>query len=136
MSDSQSDFFGGASHPAVKFVAVGDAFKGTIVDTPSLVTRPHLTTGEPEEQLVVNLDDGTGELRTLWVRRSRMSTAIREAYTAAGAKGLETGGVLAIQFSETAAPKTPGHSPAKVYKVKYTAPTSTPAADASSIFDD
>lgn len=136
MSDSQSDFFGGASHPAVKFSNVGDAFKGTIVDTPSLVTRPHLTTGEPEQQLVVNLDDGTGELKSLWVRKSRMSTAIREAYTAAGVKGLEAGGILTIAFTETAPPKTPGHSPAKVFKVKYAAPTSTPAADASSIFDD
>lgn len=120
----------------MKFANIGDAFKGTIVDTPSLVTRPHLTTGDPEQQLVVNLDDGTGELKSLWVRRSRMSTAIREAYTAVGAKGLEVGGVLAIAFVETSPPKTPGHSPAKVFKVQYKAPTSTPAADASSIFDE
>lgn len=136
MSDSQSDFFGGASHPAVKFESIGAAFKGTIVDTPTLVTRPHLTTGEPEQQLVVNLDDGSGELRSLWVRKSRMSTAIREAYTEAGAEGLDVGGVLAIAFIETAAPKKPGHSPAKVFRVKYTPPTASVAADASSIFDD
>ena len=136
MSDSQEDFFGGASHPAIKFANVGDAFKGTIVDTPTLVTRPHLTTGEPEQQLVVNLDDGSGDLRSLWVRKSRMSTAIREAYTAAGAKGLEAGGVIAIAFIETTPPKTAGHNPAKVFKVKYVAPTSALVADASSIFDD
>ena len=119
----------------MKFENVGDQFKGTIVETPTLVTRPHLTTGEPEDQLVVNLDPGDGELRTLWVRRSRMSTAIREAYTAAGVKGLEAGGVLAIQFSETAPPKVPGHSPAKVFRVKYAAPTA-PAAQAGDIFED
>lgn len=137
----QDDFFGSKGYPAVKFTDIGDAFKGTITRTPEIVTRPNLDKPPvPEDNLVITLDPvGNGDesdLRSLWVRRSKLSASIREAYTAAGAKGLEPGGVLAVQFESVDPPKQPGHNGAKVYRVKYTPPTSTPAADASSIFDD
>lgn len=133
---SQEDFFGGASYPAVKFEKVEDAFRGTIVGTPSVVQRKSLNPPyEMEDQLPINLDDGSGELRTLWVRKSKLSTAIREAYTATGATGLAEGGVLAVQFVSTEPPKVQGHSPAKVFRVKYTAPTASAVASAD-IFGD
>lgn len=138
---SQNEFFGGKSRPAVKFDNIGDAFKGVIVGSPEIVPRKSLNPPyELEDNLAITLDPvGNGEdadLRTLWVRRSKLSSTIREAYTVAGAKGLEPGGTLAMLFESVDPPKQPGHNGAKVYKVKYTAPAPVSAADASSIFDD
>lgn len=138
---SQDEFFGSKGYPAVKFTNIGDAFKGVIVGAPDIVTRPNLDKPPvPEDNLVITLDPvGNGEesdLRSLWVRRSKLSSTIREAYTAAGAKGLESGGTLAVLFESVDPPKQPGHNGAKVYKVKYTPPTTSPAVAASDIFDD
>lgn len=136
---TQEEFFGGKGYPAVKFENIGDACRGTVVKA-ELVPRKSLNPPyELEDNLAIVLDpSGAGnedEFRTLWVRRSKLSSAIRDAYQAVGAARLEPGGVLAVKFESTEAPKTVGHSPAKVYRAKYTAPAAS-TVSAGDVFDD
>lgn len=143
MSGSQEDFFGGSSYPALSFKTMGDGYKGTLIDNPRPIERPNLTDGSLEWQLPINLEVD-GENRTLWVRAgTRLSSEIRKAYTDAGVPGLAKGGTLTVAWIDTAAPKNPAHSPAKVYRAKYVPPAevitegeAAVAATASSIFDD
>ncbi len=136
---TQEEFFGGKGYPAVKFESIGDAFKGTVVKS-DIVPRKSLNPPhELEDNLAIVLDPtGAGnedEYRTLWVRRSKLSSAIRDAYTAAGASRLEAGGVLAVKFESTEAPKVQGHSPAKVFRAQYKPPVAS-TVSTGDIFDE
>jgi hypothetical protein len=145
MSDDVRDFLdesSGSKYPSFKFDAVDVGIRGKIVERPKVIERPALSPPHDlEKQLIVVLDPvGAGnedDYRTVWIRKGFMAQAISDAITESKTAGLEIGGDLAIQHTGTKAPKTVGHSPAKLYRAKYHAPAPVEAAvSVSSVFDD
>lgn len=94
--------------------------------------------GSPRNQLVVVLqtDQGDGDTddgqRALYAKDGRyevasgkgtaLLTAIREAVKKAGAKGLDVGAVLTVQFSGLGKKTSAAYSAPKLYVAKYEAP--------------
>lgn len=135
MSNQDEFFQGGSSHPAIKCKDVGDVVSGTILEAPVPVEREDLNDASKKVwQLPVNLDVN-GEPRTLWVPQSQLSTAIKEAYVAAGAKGLAEGGQLSVKLIEQRPPKRPGWNPQNVFKAKYV-PPAAPTVSMDDVFEE
>lgn len=123
---------GGAGYPAVRFPTKGMTIVGEILAEPRVVITKN-DKGEDVESLVVELaaregttadTKATGDIKpgdnvTLWIKRGFMASAIRDAVSAAGAKGLSEGDLLAVQFVEEV--DTGKMQPAKKYAAKVTA---------------
>lgn len=134
---------------AAKFDALGDKIEGVII---SADERPQtdIETGEiktwndgrPIMQWVITLatdlrdadipdDDGH---RTVYAKGGKfvaaqgdgtsMMTAIADAVRASGAKSLEEGGTLAVAHTGLGEKKNKAYSAPKLYKARYTPPTS------------
>jgi hypothetical protein len=129
MSDWFSENSGGSGNPGVAFDAVGQKVVGTIISTP----RPQET--QYGNRLVVDITavEGStavageqhapivaGQDYTIWVKPGAMARAIKDALTAAGAPGLQEGGVLAVAYSADGERK-PGKNPPKLYTAQYKA---------------
>lgn len=131
-----NDFLMGGGIPAAKFPVIGTSIVGLVLKPPKLlqVTDPESgevkrwQNGEPQMQVVIELqtelrehaeDDG---IRTLWAK-GVMKNAIRDAVRAAGAKGIEPGGVLQVIFSAEEPPRRRGLQPMKLYKAAYQPPS-------------
>jgi len=114
------------------FAKIGDTVTMVLIDGKKVQKR-EFGTGEPmffadgnpmmQLALVGTVD---GEDRTLYCNANMMS-AIRDAVTAAGAKGLAAGGTLKVRFD--AEENTGKGNPLKKYKAKWEPPVQTVAVD-------
>lgn len=141
MSNAADEFLLGGGGASAKFENSGDQISGTIKSTEvrqqtDLATGAPLTwdNGDPRQQLVVTLqtdqrtdtdDDG---VRALYVKGSKkpgsqsLHDAVATAVRNSGAKSLEVGGTLTVQFIGTEPSKTRGFNDRKLYTASYTAP--------------
>lgn len=135
-------FLLGGGGKSAKFETVGATVTGTIANPPQVRQQTDMTTGspltwdngDPKMQLVVQLqtaervdsdDDG---IRNLYVKGSKdpasksLHAAVAGAVQAAGAKGLEVGGTLTVQYVGDGVSKTRGFNPPKQYAATYKSP--------------
>lgn len=134
------DFLMGGGVTSAKFPVLGTTVTGRITERPTVEQQKDFTTGEakfwddgkPQMQLVVTLataerdpanpeDDGA---RRVYVK-GQMKTAVAQAVRAAGARGLEVGGVLSVTYSTDGVAKNPRFNAPKNFTATY-----TPAATA------
>lgn len=157
-STTAEQFLLGGGGKSAKFETVGTTVTGTIAAPPQVRQQTDMTSGapltwdngDPKMQLVVQLqtserldgdDDG---IRNLYVKGSKdpasksLHAAVAGAVQAAGAKGLEVGGTLTVQYTGDGVSKTRGFNPPKQYAASYKAPdaagflgTDQPAAQPS-----
>lgn len=150
------DFLMGGGVTSAKFPVLGTTVTGRITERPTVEQQKDFTTGEakfwddgkPQMQLVVTLataerdpanpeDDGA---RRVYVK-GQMKTAVAQAVRAAGARGLEVGGVLSVTYSTDGVAKNPRFNAPKNFTATYTpaataelhAPEPTPGAAPSVI---
>lgn len=148
---SADDFLMGGGVTSAKFPTIGHTVTGRITERPTVEQQKDYTTGEakfwddgsPQMQLVVTLatterdpanpeDDGA---RRLYVK-GQMKTAVAQAVRAAGARGLEVGGVLTVVYVRDGERKNPRFNAPKNFDATYTpaatvalnTPEPTPAA--------
>lgn len=143
-TDPNDILLGGGGAPGIKFPTIGTVAKGTVLSFEAQ-QQTDFATGEPKTwkdgkpmmQVVVTMqtddrdpeiDDDDGQ-RRLFVR-GQMTKAVGDAIRAAGAKGLEVGGVLAVQYVEDKPSETRGFNPAKCYRAQYQPPAAGAANDA------
>lgn len=135
-SDWLSSNAGGSGYPGVGFPSIGALVKGTIEGVP----RPVET--EFGNRLVVDLiaDEGctavqgdnnepitAGSGVTVWIKPGAMASAVKSAIAEAGARGLEEGGVLAIQYERDGEKKKASWNAPKLYKAQYKSPVAAVA---------
>lgn len=133
---SADDFLmGGGGAPTAKFPTPGTTVGGRITERPTVEQQRDISTGDkkfwsdgnPMMQLVVTVqtderdpqleeDDGR---RRLFVK-GQMKNAIADAVRAAGARGLEVGGTLAVTYSHDGTASQRGFNPPKQYTSRYT----------------
>jgi hypothetical protein len=136
----------GGGAPSVKWPTVGTKVVGEIVETATTQqtdfddgSPKFWKDGSPKMQAVITLqtderdpdvpdDDGK---RRLFVSSWRMRDAIRDAIKTAGARHLEHGGKLAVQYTSDGVDEAGTGNPPKIYTAQYKppAPTAAPAAD-------
>lgn len=147
--DANSFLMGGGGAPTAKFPTPGTVVGGRITEPPKVEQQRDIQTGErkfwsdgnPMMQLVVtvqtderdpSIEDDDGR-RRIFIK-GQMKNAVADAVRAAGAKGLEVGGILRVRYSHDGTPKQRGFSPPKQYEAHYTpaaqAEFSAPAAPA------
>lgn len=133
---SADDFLLGGSVPSAKFPTIGTSISGRITERPTVEQQRDFTSGEakfwddgkPQLQLVVTLstaeydpanpdDDGT---RRIYVK-GQMKNAVAQAVRAAGARGLEIGGILSVTYARDGVAKNPRFNAPKEYSAQYTA---------------
>ncbi|MEU8316643.1 MULTISPECIES: hypothetical protein [Actinomycetes] len=139
---SADDFLmGGGGAPTAKFPVPQTTVGGRITEKPTVEQQRDISTGDkkfwadgnPMMQLVVTVqtderdpqleeDDGR---RRLFVK-GQMKNAIADAVRAAGGRGLEVGGILAVTYSHDGQASQRGFNPPKQYTARY-----TPAATAA-----
>ncbi|WP_112469440.1 hypothetical protein [Streptomyces triticisoli] len=131
---SADDFLMGGSIPSAKFPTIGTTIGGQITTQPTVEQQRDYTTGEPkfwddgkpQMQMVVTLatsdrdpavqdDDGT---RRLYVK-GQLKNAIAQAVRAAGARGLEVGGRLAVTYVRDGERKNPRFNAPKEFTAQY-----------------
>ena len=88
--------------------------------------------GNPKNQIVITLlteeseDDEDDGLRRVYVKvPSQLLTAMRQAVTKAGAKGIDEGGKFLVRYTGDAEPKQRGFNGQKLYFCKYEKPAYT-----------
>ncbi|GAA2457205.1 hypothetical protein [Streptomyces macrosporus] len=137
---SADEFLMGGGVPSAKFPTIGTTVAGRITERPTVEQQRDYTTGElkfwddgkPQMQLVVTVqtdqrdpsvedDDGT---RRLYIK-GQMKTAVAQAVRAAGARGLEVGGILSVTYARDGERKNPRFNAPKNFTAVY-----TPAAQA------
>lgn len=142
VTDANS-FLLSTSTRAAKFDSIGVTVGGPILRDPELRQQNDFDSGKPKTwddgspamQLVVSVqtdlrdpadpeDDGE---RTFYIR-ANLQRAVANAVRAAGAKGLEVGGVLTVTYSGDGEAKKRGFSAPKLYTATYTPPTAAQQA--------
>lgn len=132
---SADDFLMGGGIPSAKFPAVGTTVTGRITEKPTVQQQKDYTTeqpkfwddGTPMMQLVVTVatnerdpeitdDDG---VRRIYVK-GNLKTAVASAVRAAGARGLEVGGILAVTYTGDGEKKNPKFNAPKLFSAVYT----------------
>lgn len=141
--DANNWLMAGASVPSCTFPAIGTRQGGTLIEpAPFTQQQRDLATsqpkfwdnGDPMQQLVVTMqtderdpanpeDDG---VRRLYVK-GQMQKAVAQAVRRAGARGLNVGGELWVDFVGQEEPKARGFNGAKVYAAEYHAPNPSAA---------
>lgn len=130
-----NDFLMRGGTPAVKFPVIGSSVIGVITRPPKMadVTDPasgevkRWPNGDAKQQVIIELQtelhesEEDGGERTLWAK-GQMQTAIRDAVRAAGARGLEVGGVLQVTLSGE---KPTNLHPQKLFSAQYWPPDSS-----------
>jgi hypothetical protein len=131
MTSAQDFLMSGGGAKAAKFPTAGTAVSGPIVREPEVAQQTEFGTGKPlfwddgkpRNQLVVQIqtdqrddseDDG---VRSIYIKGKSLTNAVREAVKAAGAPGLEVGGVLTITY--TGDGKAERGMPPKLYTAQY-----------------
>lgn len=134
-----NEFLMSGGLPAASFPHIGATVVGTVLSEPTKRPVTDINTGEiktfqngePIHQITITMQtserdasivDDNGQ-RTLWIK-NRMLNAVRDAVRAAGARGIEVGGVLAVTFTGEEASKVRGLNPTKLYVASYTPPPS------------
>jgi len=137
-------FKGGGGAPSFKFVKPGDRVSGKITDLKVVQQTTYVPgggvgepkkwpSGDPMMQLNVTLqtdlrdpaiDDDDGK-RRVYIDGRRIREAVQEAYTKAGAEGLEIGGTYTQTFTGYDPESKNPANPAKVYEVVYAPPNPT-----------
>lgn len=134
MSDDANNFLMGSGARSFKFEHLNDRVWGTVMSS-ELRQQTDFDTGQllfwddgkPRMQVVVTLltelqeDDEDDQLRAIYVK-GEMQKAVRAALVKAGARGLEDGGKLLVQYTGDGEPKRRGMSGAKLYYAKYEPP--------------
>ncbi|MCU1613736.1 MAG: hypothetical protein JWO98_1276 [Frankiales bacterium] len=137
---SADDFLMGGGVPSAKFPVLGHTITGRITERPTVEQQKNYEDdklkfwddGKPMMQLVVTLatserdpenpeDDGA---RRLYVK-GYMKNAVAGAVRAAGARGLEVGGILAVTYTADGEKKNAKFNAPKLFTAQY-----TPAATA------
>lgn len=132
---SADDFLMGGGVTSAKFPTIGTTVNGRITERPTVEQQKDFTIGEakfwddgsPQMQLVVTLatserdpanpdDDGA---RRVYVK-GQMKTAVAQAVRAAGARGLEVGGLLSVTYSADGVAKNPRFNAPKNFTAQYT----------------
>lgn len=131
----------GGGAPTCTFPEIGTTWKGEVVDKRTEQQRDFDTgkpltwdDGSPRLQVVITLqtderdpkiagDDGR---RRLFVK-GQMLNAIRKAVSDAGAKTVEIGGTLAVQYTSDGEPSRKGMNPPKQYTAAYKPPVAAVA---------
>lgn len=135
MTQDANDFLMGGGVKSAKFEKIGTVVKGTIVTKPELQQqrdpkdgKPQTwDDGKPKQQVKVVLqteqrDDAEDDGRRAIYVKANMLKAVQEAVKAAGAKGLEVGGVLAVKYVKDGEKKNKAFNAPKLYAAKYEAP--------------
>ena len=149
MTNASDFLLGGGGGQSARFETIGDTVTGQIISAEvkqqtEIGTGAPLTwdNGDPRMQLVVRLqttlcdpsdpdDDG---VRAIYVKGSKkagsrsMHDAVAQAVRAAGAKGLDVGGTLSVQYVATEPSSTRGFNDRKLFAASYTPPSPTAAA--------
>jgi hypothetical protein len=131
---SADDFLMGGGVPSAKFPTIGHTVSGRITERPTVEQQRNYEDdkpkfwddGKPMMQLVVTFatserdpenpeDDGT---RRLYVK-GYMKNAVASAVRAAGARGLEVGGILSITYSGDGEKKNPKFNAPKLFTAQY-----------------
>ena len=131
----------GGGTPSAKFENVGDKVSGEIINVETKQqtdlkdgTPKTWDDGSPMWQVVVTLqtDERDPEItddegrRAIYVKGSMkyasMAKAVADAVRASGAKTLEVGGTLAVQFTGEGEATSRGFNPPKLYAAAYKAP--------------
>lgn len=137
MAQDENSFLMGGGVPGFKFSEIGATVKGKVVSTELQQQRDYddqskllfWDDGSPRQQLKVvlasderdpQIADDEGH-RAIFVK-GQLQTAVRDAVRAAGAKGLEVGGTLAVRYDSDGLKSNPRHNPPKIYKAKYEVP--------------
>jgi hypothetical protein len=132
---SVQDFLSGGGAPVAKFPNIGSIVKGTVEEA-AVTQQTDFATGipttwddgSPRMQLVVTLstderddaiNDDKGQRRVFI--KGQMLTAVKDAVRAAGAKSLEVGGTLAVQYKSDGEPPKAGFHAPKIYAAQYKA---------------
>jgi len=137
-----NDILMGGGVASAKFPIIGTKVAGQIVRGPDARQQTDIETGmpltfasgDPRMQVVVQLqtndrdpsdadDDG---VRGLYIK-GNMLNAIRDAVKKVGAKGLEMGGYLAVEYVADGERKNKAFDPPKLYAAIYAAPSVTAA---------
>ena len=120
---SENDY-DGEKLDSFKFPNVGDAAGGTICKQPKVVELDSAF-GKGKEQKLLLVLEHEGIRKNLWVK-GQMASAIKEAFSKAGAPGLAEGGKLGVVFKSTK--DTGKGQPMKVFEAKYEPPAPRQAA--------
>jgi hypothetical protein len=133
--DANSFLMGGGGAATAKFPTPGTVIGGHITEQPTVEQQRDIQSGEkkfwsdgnPMMQMVVTvqtdirdaaIEDDDGK-RRIFVK-GQMKNAVADAVRAAGAKGLEVGGVLRVRYSHDGEAKKAGFSAPKQYDAHYT----------------
>lgn len=125
MSDIAMDYLrdnSSSGGEAFKFPTIGTTAKGTIVTKPGLVDGTDLNTKMPTKTLVIELETEDGEVKSLWVKKGSMASAIISAVTDAGVNNLAVGGTLAVVYEADGVQKNPAFDAPKLYRAQYKPP--------------
>jgi hypothetical protein len=131
---SADDFLMGGGVPSAKFPTIGHTVSGRITEKPTVEQQRNYEDdklkfwddGKPMMQLVVTLatnerdpenpeDDGA---RRLYVK-GYMKNAVASAVRAAGARGLEVGGILTVTYSGDGEKKNTKFNAPKLFTAQY-----------------
>lgn len=144
MSDTRSadDILMGGGAPTCSFPEIGTMWRGQVLGKEAQQQRD-ITTGKPKfyddgnpmMQVVITLQtevrdpaiEGDDGERRLFVRGA-MLAAIKKAVKDVGAKTVEVGGTLAVQYTHDGE-KKPGLNPPKQFTAAYKAPVAAVAVD-------
>lgn len=136
--DPNAFLMGGGGAPSARFEVPGDTITGVIEDM-KVTQQTNFTTqepevwpnGDPKNQLVITLgqtgqfdptrDDEDGR-RRVYVKGRSLTDAVRNAVQAVGAKGLDLGGRLTVQYTGDGVAEKRGINPPKLYAAAYQAP--------------
>jgi hypothetical protein len=141
MTTAQDFLMSGGGAKAAKFPSPGTTVSGSVVREPEVAQQTEFGTGrplfwddgKPRNQLVVQIqtdqrddseDDG---IRSIYIKGKSLTNAVREAVKAAGAPGLEVGGVLTITY--TGDGKAERGMPPKLYTAEYRRASATAASE-------
>jgi hypothetical protein len=149
MSQTANDLIMGSGAPSAKFPTVGTKYVGEVVATDTGQQRD-FKSGElkfwpdcnPMMQAIITLqtDDRDPEItdddgrRRLFVSSRNMREAIKDAIVKAGARIIEPGGKLAVQYTGDGEAQGAGNPP-KLYVAQYKRPEPQ-AVSASDLIDD
>jgi hypothetical protein len=144
-SMTPADFFkGGGGAPSFKFTNPGDTVTGKITDLKVVQQTTYNPAGGPGEpkkwpsgdpmlQLNItlqttlrdpNIEDDDGR-RRVYVDGRRIRQAVTDAYTKAGAEGLDVGGTYTQKFTGYDPDSKNPANPAKLYEVTYAPPSAS-----------
>src|ERR1700684_2670443 len=128
-NDSYGFFQSGA--PSLKFLTLGQQHSGVICEEPYVQQQTDPKDGAPKTwpngdpmlQLVVpmktgerdaSIEDDDGE-RRLFIANKGMREAVQKAVAASGAKGLDVGGTLTVQWTAEGEKTNPAFNAPKIY---------------------